>query len=143
MKGRFVKKEDQIALIALGVHPMSGIRDRNRSNSDCSSDTGDREKDRDGSDARSLCVDELEGGGDEDDNYNNSGGDRGRETDRESQDESLIVTTNVKLFPDFGGSNSNSQHMLPHGTVSQGNGTEVFGLGRTRRSAMLHSQTQR
>ena len=154
VKGRFVKKEDQIALIAQGVHPIIRIRDRNGSNSDFSCDGGDKLKDRDSStagntDGRGLCVDELDldddDDNDNDDIDNNGDRDRDRDTDRESQDEILSGGMSVKQSADIGGSSSNSsqQTILPQGHGPQGNGTEIVGLGRTRRSTQSNSLIQR
>ena len=60
VKGRFVKKEDQLAMMALGVSPT----DRTSSgsgNSDCDSDLEKSWSVRDDSHSREVCVSELEG----------------------------------------------------------------------------------
>jgi CCT motif len=60
VKGRFVKKEDQLAMMALGVSPT----DRTSSgNSDCDSEKSwsGREREREDSLSREICVSELEG----------------------------------------------------------------------------------
>ena len=154
VKGRFVKKEDQIALIALGIHPIIRVRERNGSNSDFSCEGGDKLKDRDSDAANNgLCVDELDLDEDDDNDNDNdnddidNSGDRDRDTDRESQDGNLFGRKSVKQTADIGGSNSNSHsiamHILPQGQLPQGNGTEIVGLGRTRRLTQSISLIQR